>query len=72
MGLIRHGGRFYIAGQEATHIPAHGRAALGVGYSPEDRRLFPSLTVEENLKVAVYALGLPQDRLELVYGLIPR
>jgi len=72
MGLIRHGGRVYIAGQEATHIPAHGRAALGVGYSPEDRRLFPSLTVEENLKVAAYALGLPQDRLELVYSLLPQ
>jgi branched-chain amino acid transport system ATP-binding protein len=72
MGLIRHGGRVYIAGQEATHIHAHGRVALGVGYRPEDRRLFPSLTVEENLKVAVYALGLPQDRLELVHGLIPR
>jgi len=72
MGLICHGGRVYIAGQEATHIPAHGRAALGVGYSPEDRRLFPSLTVEENLKVAAYALGLPQDRLELVYSLLPQ
>ncbi len=31
MGLIRHGGRVYIVGQEATHIPARGRAALGVG-----------------------------------------
>ncbi len=31
MGLIRYGGRVYIAGQEATHVPAHGRAALGVG-----------------------------------------
>jgi hypothetical protein len=31
MGLILHGGRVYIVGQEATHIPAHGREALGVG-----------------------------------------
>jgi len=72
MGLIRHGGRVYLAGRDVSSLPAHARAALGLGYSPEDRRLFPSLTVEENLKVAASALGLPQERLEIVYSLLPQ
>lgn len=35
-----------------THIPAHRRVAMGIALVPEGRRLFPSLTVEENLRVA--------------------
>jgi branched-chain amino acid transport system ATP-binding protein len=40
-----------IFGQETTSWPAYRIAALGVGYVPEGRRIFPNLTVEENLKV---------------------
>lgn len=39
-------------GVDVTHVPAHRRVALGLALVPEGRRLFPGLTVEENLRVA--------------------
>ena len=38
-------------------LPAHARAGLGIGYMPEDRRLVPELTVEENVLLPVWASG---------------
>jgi branched-chain amino acid transport system ATP-binding protein len=43
--------------REVTHLPAHERAALGIGYVPEDRRIFPTLTVRENLRVGLERLA---------------
>jgi branched-chain amino acid transport system ATP-binding protein len=74
MGLIRPaGGSLRINGADVTKEPAHGRAALKVGYMPEDRRLIPELTVEENLLVPLWALGQADAsaRLAWVYKLIP-
>ena len=47
-----HSGRILIDGVDVTHLPAHRRVALGLALVPEGRRLFPGLTVEENLRVA--------------------
>jgi branched-chain amino acid transport system ATP-binding protein len=47
-----HSGRILIDGVDVTHLPAHRRVALGLALVPEGRRLFPGLTVEENLGVA--------------------
>lgn len=47
-----HAGRILIDGVDVTHVPAHRRVALGLALVPEGRRLFPGLTVEENLRVA--------------------
>ena len=47
-----HAGRVMLDGADVTTLPAHRRVALGVGLVPEGRRLFPGLTVEENLRVA--------------------
>ncbi len=47
-----HGGRVVFDGIDITRIPAHRRVALGIALVPEGRRLFPGLTVEENLRVA--------------------
>ena len=47
-----HAGRVRFEGRDVTSLPAHRRVALGVALVPEGRRLFPSLTVEENLRVA--------------------
>jgi branched-chain amino acid transport system ATP-binding protein len=47
-----HAGRVRFEGGEVTRLPAHRRVSLGVALVPEGRRLFPSLTVEENLRVA--------------------
>jgi len=47
-----HSGRVVFDGVDITRLPAHRRVALGIALVPEGRRLFPSLTVEENLRVA--------------------
>jgi branched-chain amino acid transport system ATP-binding protein len=46
------GGRILFEGDDITSMPAYRRVALGIALVPEGRRLFPSLTVEENLLVA--------------------
>jgi branched-chain amino acid transport system ATP-binding protein len=54
-------------------MPTHSRTSLGIGYMPEDRRLIPSLTVEENLLLPAWALGNTDSvaRLASIYQLIP-
>jgi len=50
MGLIEPlSGSIQLLGNNASAIEAHLRPALGIGYMPEDRRLVPQLTVEENV-----------------------
>ena len=48
-----HGGRIVFDGTDVTQVPAHRRVSMGIALVPEGRRLFPGLTVEENLRVAV-------------------
>jgi branched-chain amino acid transport system ATP-binding protein len=59
--------------QSLTDLPVHGRARLGIGYMPEDRRLVPELTVEENVLLPAWATDKADaaQRLELVYSIIP-
>jgi branched-chain amino acid transport system ATP-binding protein len=45
-------GRITFDGQDVTAMPAHKRVGLGIALVPEGRRLFPGMTVEENLRVA--------------------
>ena len=42
-------GRVLLGGEDITHVPAHARVARGIALVPEGRRLFGSMTVEENL-----------------------
>ena len=52
MGLLPiRGGRVVFNGREITRLPAHERAALGIGYAPEDCGIFPDLSVEENFEI---------------------
>jgi branched-chain amino acid transport system ATP-binding protein len=52
MGLIEaRSGRVTLDGRSIDRLPPHRIARLGVGYVPEDRRIFADLTVEENLEV---------------------
>ena len=48
------------------------RARYGIGYMPEDRKLVPALTAEENILLPVWSMGIadPEHRLEWIYGLI--
>jgi branched-chain amino acid transport system ATP-binding protein len=47
-----HAGKVTFDGEDVTRLPAHNRVARGIALVPEGRRLFPTLTVEENLRVA--------------------
>ncbi|OGL06792.1 MAG: hypothetical protein A3H48_03690 [Candidatus Rokubacteria bacterium RIFCSPLOWO2_02_FULL_71_18] len=61
--------------RDVTHRPPWERAALGIGYVPEDRRIFPHLTVRENLRVGLDRLALTpkarQQALERAFELFP-
>ena len=60
-----------FAGEPIGHVPAHARVARGIALVPEGRRLFPSLTVEENLVIGGQ-LGRPGPwTLARVYELFP-
>lgn len=74
MGLLpTDTGEMFFDGQDLCAQPAFTRAAAGISYLPEDRRLIPALTVEENIMLPVWAnkLADSKQRLEWVYSLIP-
>jgi branched-chain amino acid transport system ATP-binding protein len=62
-------GTIYFAGQDLARMPGHRRAQKGLGWVPQERDVFPSLTVEENLTVV--ARPGPWD-LDRVYAVFPR
>jgi len=66
-------GRIVFDGQDLGKLPPHARAALGIGYMPEDRGLVPELTVEENILVPVWVNKTLKEaeRLALVYRVLP-
>ncbi|MFI5280106.1 MAG: ABC transporter ATP-binding protein [Gemmatimonadales bacterium] len=67
-------GRFEFRGRDITPLAAHQRAALGIAHVPEGRRIFPSLTVLENLEVGSYRRAARAQRaegLEAVLALFP-
>ena len=71
MGLTpARDGRITIFGRETTRWPSYRIAGLGVGYVPEGRRIFPNLSVEENLKVPIERRG-PWS-IARVFELFPR
>ena len=68
-------GQILYNGQDITHLPAHKRAGLGIGYVPEGRRVFAKLTVEENLRMGAYELKDKKkiaDNIAKVYEIFPR
>lgn len=75
-GLHRpQGGVIYFDGQEITSDPAHRKVERGLALVPEGRRLFPYMTVEENLLVGGFIKRARNNRkaaLEHVYELFPR
>ena len=74
MGILpAQAGTITFDGASLTALPVHGRAKLGIGYMPEDRRLIPDLTVEENILLPAWAIGLADaaKRLATVYEIIP-
>jgi branched-chain amino acid transport system ATP-binding protein len=63
IGLIRPSeGKVLLGGLSVTGLPAHKRARLGIGYVPEDRRIFRLLTVMENLRTGLDRHGVADAR----------
>ena len=76
MGLVKPtSGQIIYNGEDITHVPAHKRASMGIGYVPEGRRVFGKLTVDENLRMGAYELkdkAQIAKNIEMVYGIFPR
>jgi branched-chain amino acid transport system ATP-binding protein len=76
MGLVHASeGRVLLASQPVTGVPAHKLAKLGIGYVPEDRRIFKLLTVMENLRTGLDRPGVTdrrkQELLDKVFAYFP-
>ena len=74
MGILpARRGSISFDGSPLAKIPVHQRARNGIGYMPEDRRLVPLLSVEENVLIPAWSAGVaePGARLADVYKMIP-
>src|SRR6266545_3274896 len=69
------GGEIRMQDESLAAVPPHEVVARGIAQVPENRRLFPRLTVEENLRMGAYPAACRKkfpERIEFVYGLFPR
>ena len=74
-GQVATEGAIVVEGASLRRVPPHRIARLGINLVPEGRRLFPRLSVEDNLRLGAYARRGDPDRfkpLELVFALFPR
>ena len=68
-------GRIVFNGADITRLPTHRIIALGVACIPEGRKVFPKLTVEENLRVGAYqepSDAVTRARIGEIFGIFPR
>jgi branched-chain amino acid transport system ATP-binding protein len=74
VGFLRpRSGRIQFLGRDMAGVSPERRARLGLGYAPEGRRVFPGMTVRENLEVAVFASkGEREQRLQRAFALFPQ
>ncbi len=63
-----HKGDVTLAGKSIARVPVHRRALMGLGFVPQEREIFPSLTVRENLEVGARAGAWTQER---IFDLFP-
>ncbi len=73
-GLLRpRGGQLRYAGARIDAVPAHEVVGLGIGHVPEGRRVFPRMSVLENLQMGAYRFGRAERAdLDRVFTLFPR
>lgn len=73
-GLLKAStGNIVFDGKEITQIPAHEIVSLGMSHSPEGRRVFGTLSVEENLMMGAYSLKkYDATTLDWIYEILPR
>ena len=74
VGFLRpRSGHLRFLGKDMSGVSPERRARLGLGYAPEGRRVFPGMTVRENLEVAVFAGKAEREqRLERAFALFPQ
>lgn len=68
-------GRIVFDGIDITALPTHRIIATGIACIPEGRKVFPKLTVEENLRLGAYqesSIIVTNERLAEIYGIFPR
>jgi len=66
-------GDIRFEGKSLKSVPPHAVVSRGIAHVPENRRLFPRLTVEENLRMGAFTSRKKfEQRKEVVYGLFPR
>lgn len=66
-------GKITFLGQEITRLPTHRIALLGIGYVPEDRRIYPDFTVNENILLGTWRRKVNTAAIfEKVYTLFPK
>jgi branched-chain amino acid transport system ATP-binding protein len=73
MGAIPATGKAALGEIELMALPAHARVQHGVGYMPEDRRLVPAFTAEENIRLPTWttAIGDAGKRLDWIFSIMP-
>jgi branched-chain amino acid transport system ATP-binding protein len=64
-------GAILLNGEDITHEPIHKRAKIGIRYVPEDRGIFPGLSVHENLTIAADGVGTPGGNYEDAFRFFP-
>jgi branched-chain amino acid transport system ATP-binding protein len=73
MGALPASGKAMLGGVDLLALPAHRRVAHGVGYMPEDRRLVPQFTVEENIRLPTWSVRSTgaEQRLQWIFSIMP-
>jgi len=73
MGALPASGTAKLAGIDLLRLPPHGRVAQGIGYMPEDRRLVPEFTVEQNIRLPSWVAKIPsvEERLDWIFTMMP-
>ena len=73
MGILKPSrGKVIFMGKDITRLSPHKIAKLGVGYAPEDRKIFTDLTVEENIEIAIRDLRRKSEILKNIYEVFPK
>jgi branched-chain amino acid transport system ATP-binding protein len=73
MGAIPASGRIELDGTDLLALPSYRRAGCGIGYMPEDRRLVPGFTVEQNIRLPTWTttIDAAEARLDWIFSIMP-
>jgi branched-chain amino acid transport system ATP-binding protein len=73
MGALPASGKAELGHIDLLALPPHRRVSQGIGYMPEDRRLVPEFTVEENIRLPSWSTRADgaEERLQWIFGIMP-